>query len=344
MNEASREVFWNISLQWPMYVLATIGFGLLLYGVFIHIKRLRVGLPSDRAGSWWKRTTSFVSLAVVDGLLHRRFFGVDKPLRPREFFAGLMHFLIFWGFIIFLLATIVGSAEQILRGNVYLAFSLIVDIFGILATIGVTMALFRRYIWKPKRLDNRWEDLTALLIILVTILTGFVVEGLRIAATELQTNPGWAVWSPGGWVLAKAFSGASDATLRGWHIGIWWFHVVFSFGLFAYLALVNSRLFHILWDPVNIFFRNLGPRGALAHIDFEKTELFGASKIEDFTWKQILDLDACTRCGRCQDACPAYFSGKSLNPKQVVLDLKDHLYDVYPGKFSLKAASSRKDT
>ena len=106
-------------------------------------------------------------------------------------------------------------------------------------------------------------------------------------------------------MLAKAFSGASDATLRGWHIGIWWFHVVFSFGLFAYLALVNSRLFHILWDPVNIFFRNLGPRGALAPIDFEKTELFGASKIEDFTWKQILDLDACTRCGRCQDACPA---------------------------------------
>ena len=99
--------------------------------------------------------------------------------------------------------------------SVYLAFSLIADVFGILVIIGVLMALFRRYIWKPRRLDNRWEDLGTLLIILVAIVSGFVVEGLRIAATELQANPDWAVWSPGGWVFAKAFGSMSQDALQG---------------------------------------------------------------------------------------------------------------------------------
>jgi Fe-S oxidoreductase/nitrate reductase gamma subunit len=326
-----------------MWILAAIGIAVLGYGIFIHIKRWRVGRPAGRDTNWWQRTGDFLYLAVVEGILHRKFFGIERPLRSREFYPGLMHFFIFSGFVIFLLATIIGTAESILKGNVYLAFSVIVDGFGILAIIGILMAFYRRYVMKPERLDNRGEDLGALLIILVTILTGFAVEGLRIAATELQTNPGWAVWSPGGWVLAKAFSGMSQNALLGWHIGLWWFHVILACVLFAYVALVNSRLFHILWDPINIFFRNLGPRGALEPIDIEKTEHFGAGKVEDFTWKQLLDLDACTRCGRCQDVCPAYSSGKSLNPKQVILDLKAHVYDVYPGKFSIRQTENRQE-
>jgi Fe-S oxidoreductase/nitrate reductase gamma subunit len=343
MTEASRQAMWNISVQWPMWVLATIGILILCYGIYIHIKRLRVGQPANRANNWWQRIKDFISLAITEGGLHRKFLGVEKPYRFRELYPGSMHLFIFWGFIILFLATIVGIWEAYITGNFYLIFSLVVDIFGILAIIGVLMAIVRRYIWKPKRLDNKWEDLVALLIILVILVSGFIVEGLRMAVTELPTHPDWAVWSPGGWVFAKAFYGASQSTLLGWHVGLWWFHVVFAFFLFAYLALVNSRLFHILWDPINIFFRKLGTKGALEPIDFDKTERFGASKIEDFTWKQLLDLDACTRCGRCQDACPAYFSGKALNPKQVILDLKQHLYDVYPGSFRLKTANERKE-
>jgi Fe-S oxidoreductase/nitrate reductase gamma subunit len=341
--EPGREVFWNISPSWPMWVLASIAIAVLGYAAFVHIQRWRVGRPANRANNWVKRSVDFLYLAVVEGIFHRKFFGIEKPVRPREFYPGLMHFFIFSGFVIFLLATIIGIWETHIKGNFYLAYSVIVDSFGILAIIGILMAFYRRYVGRPKRLDNRWEDLVALSILLVAILSGFVVEGLRLAATELILHPGWAVWSPGGWVLGKAFAGASQSTLLGWHVGMWWFHVIFALGLFVYVAFVNTRLYHIAWDPVNIFFRNLGPRGALQPIDLEKTERFGASQIEDFTWKQLLDLDACTRCGRCQDACPAYFSGKALNPKQVILDLKSHLYNVYPGKFSLKKGETRQE-
>jgi nitrate reductase gamma subunit len=220
MTEASREALWNISVQWPMWVLATIGILILCYGIYVHIKRLRVGQTANRANNWWKRTVDFISLAIIEGGLHRKFFGVEKPLRTRELYPGSMHFFIFWGFIILFLATIAGIWEAYIQGNFYLVFSLVVDIFGILAIIGVLMAIIRRYIWKPKRLDNKWEDLVALLIILIILVSGFVVEGLRIAATELPTHPDWAVWSPGGWVFAKAFYGASQSTLLGWHVGL----------------------------------------------------------------------------------------------------------------------------
>jgi Fe-S oxidoreductase/nitrate reductase gamma subunit len=348
MTEASREVFWNIQYSWIMYSLATIAVAIFILALVRIPRRWRVGQPANRSNQLGERCRAFGRTVFIDILLHRKFFGADKKdWRFRELYAGLMHFFIFSGFIVLLLGAFLDFISHyffhFMEGNFYLAYSVITDSFGILMLIGILMAFARRYTWKPERLDNKWDDLVTLLLIFSVIITGFLVEGLRIAATELQVNPGWAPWSPGGWVFAKAFSGLSQSTLLGWHVGLWWFHVFLSLGTIFYMAKYNTKLFHIIWDSINIFFRNLGPKGALVPIDFEKTERFGASKIEDFTWKQLLDLDACTRCGRCQDACPAYFSGKALNPKQVILDLKTHMYDVYPGKFSIKAKTERKE-
>ncbi len=348
MEEPTREIFWNIQYPWIMYALATVATAIFIWALIRIPRRWRVGRRARRFNQLWRRTGVIFLTAVTDIIMHRKFFGADrKDCRPRELYAGLAHFFIFSGCIVFLLGAFLDFISHyffhFLEGNAYLAYSVVTDGFGILAIIGVIMVVFRRYVKRPDRLDNRWDDLVTLSLIFAVIVTGFVVEGLRMAATELQLDPAWAVWSPGGWVFAKAFDGMGQISLQLWHFGLWWFHTLLALGAIVYVSLYNTKLFHIIWDTVNVFFRNLGPRGALELIDLDKTERFGADKIEDFTWKQLLDLDACTRCGRCQDACPAYFSGKALNPKKVIQDLKTHLDDVYPGIVSLKPAPKRAD-
>ena len=353
----SRESFWNIQFTEIFYILALIAVIILVYAIYQHYRRWRLGGPANRFNHLGKRVRDFIAIAIVDGIIHRKFFGCADglghrrlslaDLKPKEFYPGLSHFLIFIGAIILLLGTILEAANHYIyefnHGSFYLGYSVVTDAGGIMAIIGVIMAMARRYGRRPDRLDNKWDDLVVLLLILVVVVTGFIVEGLRIAATELQLTPDWALWSPAGYVLALAFEGLSQGALLSWHMGMWWFHVVLSLGAIVYVSLFYSKLFHIIWDPINVFFRSIEPRGALNPVDFETTELFGVSKIEEFTWKQLLDLDACTRCGRCQDACPAYFSGKALNPKQVILNLKDHLYEVYPVPLLRKPAEPRKD-
>ncbi len=353
----TREIFWNIQFGEILYVLAAIVTGILIYSIYRHYRRWRLGRPADRFNHLGRRVWAFIVATVVDGVMHRKFFECAdgwghgftsfKNLKPREFYAGLAHLLIFIGCIVFLLGAFLDFVSHyffhFMHGSFYLGYSVVVDSFGILAIIGVIMAIIRRYVQKPARLDNKWDDLVALLLILIVILTGFIVEGLRIATTELKQTPDWAPWSPGGYVLALALSSLSEGALLTSHAIMWWFHTFLALGAIVYVSLFNSRLFHIIWDPVNVFFKNLEPAGALVPIDLETAENFGASNIEHFTWKQLLDLDACTRCGRCQDACPAYFSGKALNPKKVIQDLKTHLYDVYPKPLVKKPIETRKD-
>jgi Fe-S oxidoreductase len=153
---------------------------------------------------------------------------------------------------------------------------------------------------------------------------------MRIGVTELSQHPDWAVWSPGGLVTAKlgAAAGFSAETFLSWHRFWWWFHMVFIFGFLAYIP-YSAKLFHMISAPLNAFFSDLKPKGVLEPIpNFEEAESFGAAKLQDFTWKQLLDLDACTACGRCQARCPAYNSGKPLSPKEVILDLRNYMHEL----------------
>ncbi|MBI2869322.1 MAG: 4Fe-4S dicluster domain-containing protein [Chloroflexi bacterium] len=354
-----REIFWNMKpFGEIIYILGILATGLLIYSIFQHSRRWAVGIPEKRTDQLFRRIWSFLYLALVEGILHRRFFRVadsagrrlppPRDYLPRELYAGLAHFLLFAGSMIFLLSSFLDFISHYFfhfnEGVFYLGYSVVTDVMGILALVGLSMAVVRRYIIRPDRLDNRRDDLVALMLILIVVATGFIIEGLRMAATEIGQVT-WAAWSPGGYVLALAFIGLPEPTLLTLHATFWWFHVILVFGSIAYVSIYNSRLYHIIWDPVNVFLRKLGPRGALVPIDLEKAESFGASKIENFTWKQLLDLDACTRCGRCQDNCPAYASGKALNPKKVIQDLRAHLYDLYPGFIVRKPAETaeRKD-
>jgi len=355
--DPQREILWNIPYGELVYILGAIAVGALIYAFYRRYKYWHLGGLDKRPRDIGKRIWAFIYAILIDGVLHRRFFRVldglerksisSDDIKPKEFYPGLIHFLIFVGTIILLIGTVLDVISHyivhFLHGDVYLAFSLATDVGGIMAVIGVVLALVRRYIQKPDRLDNQFDDLVALLLILVVVITGFFVEGLRIAATELRITPDWAPWSPGGYVVALMFKGLSQGALITLHQVSWWLHSVISVGAIIYVALYFSRLWHIVIDPLNVYFRNLGPRGALVPINLEEAETFGASKIVDFSWKHLMDLDACTRCGRCQDNCPAYLSGKTLNPKAVIQDIKGHWEEEAPLLLKDNAVNPQRD-
>lgn len=318
---ASREVFWNISYSYVMYILAAIAVAFWAFSIYRRYKLWHLGKPDDCTKDIGKRIRVFIRTTVVDVLTHRRFL--------RDPYPGIMHLIMFWGWVILLLASAVDAVTYYsgshIVGAPYLWFSLISDIGGLLVLIGIIMAAYRRYMLKPERLNSLLDDAIGMALIAAILITGFMVEGLRQAATEVNTHPDWAVWSPGGLSIAKAFVGMSQNSLLFWHRFLWWFHAALTMGFFMYAALVFSKLQHMVVSPLNVFFRFLGAVGSPAPMDIENTETFGAGAIKDFTWKQLLDLDACTNCGRCQDACPAWATGKPLSPRKVVQDLKVHM-------------------
>jgi Fe-S oxidoreductase/nitrate reductase gamma subunit len=263
----------------------------------------------------------------------------------RDFYPGLMHGLIFFAFFVLIWGAAFDAFQFYtgvhFNGKPYLIMSFIFDLFGLFALIGVLMAIDRRYIKKPDRLgykgkmDNRPEDAIVLLLILAIMVTGFLIEGLRIASFNYPT---FEMWSFVGYLTALTFQGVNVETLKGLHKFMWWFHTFIALSFIAYIP--YSRLLHIVTSPVNQFMKTLKPVGTIEPIrDFETAETFGVGKLEEFTWKQIFDSDACTRCGRCQDGCPAYNTGKHLSPKKMIQDIKDHWLERAPLYAAAKKAA-----
>ncbi len=346
---ATREIFWNIDYGFIIYFLIIPVVIALAYGIYQRYRLWRVGQPDSRLDNLPQQILTFAVTGVVDGLVHRRFL--------REPYPGLIHFFIFWGALFFLLAAFLDFFShyifEFMQGAIYLGISFSVDVLGIGVLIGVVFAVYRRYIQKPDRLDNKPENAIALALIFVIVVTGYFIEGLRIAYFTANPeifeeiypaigpyDPSWAVWSPGGWVFAKIFGGVSSGGLLLAHRSLWWFHTILAFGAIAYVAVTWTILAHIVVAPFNVLFRSSRPKGALAPVNLEEAETFGVDKISGFTWKQLFDLDACTRCGRCQDICPAYLSGKALSPKKMIQDLKQHWLDVGPGLVKAKAGGN----
>jgi Fe-S oxidoreductase/nitrate reductase gamma subunit len=356
VHEPARVILWNIQLGEIIYGIAVIVIAIMVYAFYRRYKIWRLGKPDLRLkGCLWQRWKDFIVTTIVDGIIHRKFVGVadnlgHRPLRwsdlkPREFYPGVAHFLIAIGCCLLLLGTAMDVVSHyiydFILGNFYFAHSMFVDIGGIMALIGVILVFIRRYGQKPERLDNKTEDLMALLAIILIVVTGFIVEGLRVAANEIVENPAWSVWSPGGYVLAEAFRNFGQDGLLIAHRVMWWLHSLITFGFLVYIALYFNRLWHIVLSPLNVFWRNLGERGAMVPLDLEKAESMGVSKVENFTWKDLLDLDACTRCGRCADNCPAHLSGKPLSPKKILQDLKGNLLEKAPALLAARARAAQ---
>lgn len=335
--EAFREILWNVpGGPWAIYPVALVVTIVFIYAILIRFLEVwRRGKPEDRFHPFWSRIGNFIKLGVVEGLVHRKFL--------REFYPGIAHLFIFWGSIILLLGAGIDFLGHYwlhfwVHGAPFLAESLINDIGGLLVFTGAIIFIIRRYAQKPgafqERLDRSADDLIAVSLILAVVITGFFVEALRIAAVEPGTEATWSLWSPFGLVLSEAFTGLSSGTNLVLHQVLWFLHLILAVGAVVYISLFYNKLAHIIVAPANVFFRSREPKGALQPIDLEEAETFGVGKIEDFTWKQLLDLDACTRCGRCQEVCPAYISGQPLSPKKLIQSMKEHLLE--ESKYPLK--------
>ncbi len=315
MNPAdpTRQIYWNISHIWVMYVLLLPTVAIAGYGIYQHFMSWRRGLPAAR----FDRPAMRINLVLKHALAQRR--------TARNLYAGIFHQFVSYGFVVLTIATTVVALDAdfgtaIMRGDFYLYFqSFTVDLFGALVLLGVAMAAARRYIKRPQKLVYTDEATLILVAIFVICLQGFLVEGWRIAAT----NDPWGAWSPFGNLIARASRPFMSVVALQWaHRGTWWFHLAVSFGFIAWLP--YTKMMHVLTAPLNIYTANLAPLGAtLKNIDFEKTESFGVNSLDSFTWKDLLDLDACTECGRCTAVCPANAVGKELSPRDIILQLRD---------------------
>src|ERR1035437_10313176 len=325
---ATREIMWNIPYGELVYVLSAILVGLLVWVLIDRNKLWHIGKPDNRTGDLGVRTKSFLKWVFVDALGQRKIFNDKLP--------GFMHVFIFWGMLTYLIGDFLESISAHIYnfsyGSYYLIWKMIYNDLGVLILAGIANAAYRRYIQRPTRLDNKPGDAIVLGGLALILLTGFTLEALRLAATDLLLHPDWALpWASVGALFGKyAFSGISQSTLLVAHRTLWWTHFALYFAFFSYVTLTFSKFGHVILDPANAFFSTTRPRGALVPIDMEKSETFGVGKIENFTWKQLYDLDVCVRCGRCQDNCPAYLSQKPLSPKKVIQDLKTHMLERGP--------------
>jgi Fe-S oxidoreductase/nitrate reductase gamma subunit len=239
--------------------------------------------------------------------------------------AGIMHSMIYFGFLILLAVTTVleinhqlPEAAKFLHGDVYKAYAFVGDFGGLIFTLGVVWAIVRRYVQKPYRIKikTRAEHAIILGVLLAVGVSGFLAEMFRIAE---EGRPAFEKWSFVGYPLSGLVDGLSG--LNGWHTAMWVLHVL-TFIAFL-IILPTTMLRHIFTSPLNMYLSDKDrPKGAMrAMPNLMETELesFGAAVVEDFTWKQLLDTDACTMCGRCTSVCPAHATGKPLDPREIVL-------------------------
>ncbi|MGH9769189.1 MAG: heterodisulfide reductase-related iron-sulfur binding cluster [Blastocatellia bacterium] len=315
--EATRPILWNITHVWVMYLMFIVSLAVAGYGVYRRVALWRRGLPANH----FDRPAERLKMLLEHALGQRR--------TIREKYAGFFHTFIYTGFIILTAATTVVMLDydfgfSIMRGAFYLYFqSFIVDVFGALVLVGVGVAAVRRLVIKPGKLVYTDEASLILAAIFLIALTGFLIEGWRIAAT----NDPWGAWSPFGYLVARASQSLmSIDSMKTAHLITWWAHAVLVFGFIAWAP--YTKMIHALTGPLNIYTARLTPSGAsLRLLDFDKLaetgEPMGVKTLAGFTWKDLLDLDACTECGRCTSVCPANTVGKSLSPRDIILDLRN---------------------
>ena len=312
------------SALFALVLAAALGF--FAFNVRRLIGYLRLGRPENR---WDQPTTRL-------GRVLRIAFGQTKLLR--EPLAGMLHFLIFWGFVILLSAVMEGIGEGLVPGfslvflgPLYPALIFLQDLVGLLVVIAVAVSLFRRILAPPKRLQvegpARWDAVLILGLILVVMLTMFGQNATRLLMAEDSETQGTRLLSA---ALAGMGGDATAEEVQPWFHGFFWAHMLAVLGFLNYLP--YSKHLHVLTSIPNVYLSNLAPRGTLKPINLmdESLARYGVVDIEDMTWKQLLDGYTCTECGRCTASCPANSTGKLLSPKQIIVDIRARTMEKAP--------------
>lgn len=278
---------------------------------------MRLGPPEDRFGDNRERIRRFFEFVIGQGRLFRD---------PR---AGAMHAAIFWGFLVIT----VGTVELLGRGlfgrfDIPLVsgqgyFLLALDLFQVAVIAAIAYAFYRRLVSRPRRLFFSGQALVILGLILGLMLTSFLAGAFRIAHDPAASTH----WAPITAALGQAVrnTGITPGAAVVPYALFWWAHVCILFGFLVFIP--YSKHLHIMTSPFNVYFSSTRPRGELPPIDFDTAEELGVSKIEDLSWKHVLDLYTCTECGRCDAACPATNTGKVLHPRSIILNLQHYLID-----------------
>ncbi len=314
----TRTIFLHISpaQQVLFYLLAALSVGIAVRPLFVRAKRWRLGRPSAPMAPLRERLAQVAS----QGLGHSR-------IRRRRA-VGAAHAAIFYGMLALFTGTCIVAAEHyggivlgagwLYRGGFYLLTKATLDLFGAALALGTAYVLARRTLFRPSVVGHSPFDTGFLLLLLSATLTGFLLEGAGIAADPARRP--FAAYSPVGGIFAQSLTGVSVASYQS----IWWLHGVLVLSLIAVLP--HGRRMHILLAPLAIATQPARRMGALESVSVEEVEAtgrIGLSSVGDLDRWTLMSLDACMECGRCTAVCPANAAGKPLDPKAVVMGLRD---------------------
>jgi Fe-S oxidoreductase len=288
-------------------------------GFYQVFKTIRRGKPEDRFDRLPERILRTLWQVLTQQTVFKR-----RPL------VSLLHALVFYGFVYYFLVNVVDVLEGYFaafraRGGMWNPFNLAADLLTAGVLIGVAGLAFRRFVGRPRDFafaanvpvheDARGGILRDSSIVSVFI---FVHVGSRLfsKAAELSRE-GADPFQPVGSLFAGVFAGMNPGAVTALEHFFWWGALGSIMVFIPYFP--RSKHIHILLAPINLALKKKNP-GALAPMDFEKEEVFGAAKLEEFSWPRLLDAYSCIMCNRCQDACPAYATGKALSPAAILIN------------------------
>ncbi|MGE5132406.1 MAG: heterodisulfide reductase-related iron-sulfur binding cluster [Gemmatimonadota bacterium] len=334
------------------YVAGTVAIAVFCWGMWLRVRKYRRGRPAGRWPTIRQALAGRSRMGSAGGIKRpdTRTVGTlasNKTIGRGDRALGLAHFLIFWGFLVAFAATVIltidvdivrnlsrliaGHEDSFFHGPFFLVYTFAVDTMGFAFLAALVYMALRRGVRRPWRLgyarahqpDGGYSrkrlmagDWVFLGLLLAILVTAYLLTGLRILS---QGMPWFTLFSPFGRLAAEMFSGfgMTPAAAVTAHTVLWWVHAALALSFVAYIPF--SKAMHMLLDMANLLATD---RGATPNLPAPIEGQPGYQTLADFTWKELLDFDACTKCGRCHEVCPARTAGAPLSPRDLILDLR----------------------